>query len=143
MGILVDFYAGDADAIGKSWAEGKTPASKAHADFSLHLDPTELDVLSECMGVEPLLDLLGRRVGGDGDASEANVIDPKWVAAVGALPDSSANQLAEDWLKAVREEQGEAATEDAGDATQAVRELISLCRTAAKERCDAVFAWSL
>ena len=81
--------------------------------------------------------------GGDGDEREANVVDPKWVAAVGVLPAASANPLAEDWLKAVNEEEGEGSTEDAGHAPQAVRELIALCHQAAAEKLDVVLAWSL
>ncbi|MBL8950289.1 MAG: hypothetical protein JNK82_05910 [Myxococcaceae bacterium] len=143
MGISIDFYAGDADDIGRAWANGKRPNAKAHADFSLHLDPTSLDLLSDLMKVPPLLDVLGRRVGGDGDEREANVVDPKWVSAVGVLPPASANQLAEDWLKAVNEEEGEGSTDDAGHAPQAVRELIALCKKAGTEKLEVVLAWSL
>src|SRR5688500_5384127 len=125
MGILIDFYAGDADAIGLAWADGDDVPSRAHADFSLHLDPSALDLLSELMGVPALLDSLVRDVGGDGDESSVSVVDPEWVAAVGALPPAGAGDLAQRWLRAVTEEYGAGSTDDAGHATAAVRELIA------------------
>ena len=52
MGLSLEFYAGNAKAIAKAFAgtdlkslrDGS--AAHSHADFSLHLSPTDLDLLS-------------------------------------------------------------------------------------------------
>jgi hypothetical protein len=51
MGLSQEFYAGDADAIGADFADYEFDNIRANAnqyvDFSLHISPTDLDVLSE------------------------------------------------------------------------------------------------
>jgi hypothetical protein len=154
MGQLMGFYAGDADAIGAAYEDPESDALadeqivRAHADFSLHLTPLDvdflIDVLEEGTGTtaRPLLESLARHVGGDGDESSADVVDPAWVEVVAGADDEKAPELAAEWMKRVGAEYGET-LEESPEAVQAVGELIRLCRLAAKEKLDVVFTWSL
>ncbi len=86
MGLSLEFYAGDADSIGAAFSEvefeGLRNGTLAHsyADLSLHLSPTDLDILSEQIGAllrQPsilLLDSLERTVGGTEGESSADVV---------------------------------------------------------------------
>jgi hypothetical protein len=154
MGQLMGFYAGDADAIGAAFEDHESDGLadekivRAHADFSLHITPLDVDFLVEAIaeGTEgtprPLLESLTRRVGGDPEVSSADVIDPEWVQMVAGADDGRAPHLAAEWMKRVGAEYGET-LEVSPEAVQAVGELIRLCRLAVKERLDVVFTWSL
>ena len=97
MGLSLDFYAGDAAAIGGHAVtevdfDGIRDGTEAlaYVDFSLHLHATDLDALSEVvaerLGVGPLLlsECLISEVGSidDGQTGEADVVDPDWVEMV-------------------------------------------------------------
>ena len=149
MGLSIEFYAGDPEAIGAAFSEIKLDqlrdgtVAHSYADLSLHVSLTDLDILSEeigaVLGKPPirLLDSLGHRVGGTPEESEANVVSTDWVAAVSAVPPSEATELSRRWLKAVATELGEETDAESPDAAAAVSALIGLCRDAI------VFAWYL
>lgn len=153
MGLLMDFYAGDAQEIGGAFTAGDFDALNsraiAHADFSLHLSPTDLDILSETafemMGRVPtgLLDSLEENVGGDGAESSADTVTEAWVTGMAAFPNDRVPELAQRWLRAVAEDRGDSDDAVTPDALQAVRELISLCRLAGREKVAVVHTWSL
>jgi hypothetical protein len=119
MGVSLEFYAGDAAAIGADFSavafDGLRDGTRAraYADFSLHLSPTDLDVLSgviaERVGTAPLLlnDSLGRTVGGFGGGCSAEVVDPAWVRMVAAADEAAAPELAAEWVRRVGEECGQ------------------------------------
>lgn len=154
MGQLMSFYAGDAEAIGAAYEDGELDdladeqIVRAHAEFSLHLTPLDVDFLGEVIAEitrtsGPLLtESLTRRVGGDGEESSADVVDRAWVQMVAGADAKRAMDLAAEWIKRVGAEYGET-LELSPEAIQAVGELIQLCRLAAKESLDVVFAWSL
>ncbi len=91
MGLSLEFYAGDADKIGQAFSDVEFEVIRdgtlahSYADFSLHISPTDLDILSEQaagMLERPpilLLDSLGRHVGGTPDESSADVVSQAWV----------------------------------------------------------------
>jgi len=155
VGLSIEFYAGDAEAIGKAFTEyefeGLRDGSIAHSyvDFSLHISVADLDVLSEQIaGVldgEPvrLLDSLERHVGGTPDESSADLVARAWVEFVAGVPKESASQLSALWLSAVMAETGEEIDVDSPDARRAVEELLSLCQDALAKSTDVVFAWYL
>jgi len=154
MGLSLEFYAGDAETIGADFTAHRFGGlrdgtrARAYADFSLHLSPTDLDILSEVLaeraGVAPLLlnDSLVRTVGGTVDSSGAEVVDPAWVRLVAALDEAAAPELTAEWIKRVGAEYGQQ-FDVTPDAVRAVGELIRLCRTAVSEGLEVVHTWYL
>jgi hypothetical protein len=154
VGLSLEFYAGDAAVIGADFSainfDGISNGSRAraYADFSLHLAPKDLDLLSEVFaeraGVEPLLlsDSLLRTVGGFEGAGGAEVVDPAWVGMVAVAEEANAPDLAAEWIRRVGTsyDQQFAVTPEA---VRAVRELIRLCRLAIRERVEVVHSWYL
>jgi hypothetical protein len=156
MGLSIEFYAGDGDAIGRAFTdyefEGLRDGTIAHVyvDFSLHISATDLDVLSEqvagLLRREPpihLLDYLARQVGGTEDESSAHVVDRTWVEFIASVPPGSARELSALWLSAVMCETGEEIDVHSEASAEAVAELITLCRQALDRGADVVFAWYL
>jgi hypothetical protein len=155
MGLSIEFYAGNADAIGKAFTEiefeGLRDGSIAsgYADFSLHISVADLDILSEqaagLIGREPirLLDSLERHVGGTPDESSADVVDRQWVDFIAAVPKESASELSALWLSGVMAETGEEIDVHSPDAGRAVKKLIELCLDSLASRTEVVFAWYL
>jgi hypothetical protein len=154
MGLSLEFYAGDAAVIGADFTAIEFDGirdgtrARAYADFSLHLSPTHLDILSaviaERVGAAPQLlnDGLGRTVGGFEGAGSAEVVDPAWVQMVAAADEAIAPELAAVWIGRVGAEcsQQLAVTPEA---VRAVRELIQLCRLAVREGVEVVHTWYL
>jgi hypothetical protein len=155
MGVSLEFYAGDADKIGHAFSDVEFEAIRdgtlahSYADFSLHISPTDLDILSEqaagILGRPPilLLDSLERHVGGTPDESSADVVSRAWVEFIAAVPEESASRLSSLWLSAVMAESGDKIDAGCPDAARAVGNLLSLCRGALTRRTDVVFAWYL
>jgi hypothetical protein len=154
MGLSLEFYAGDAAVIGADFTDIEFDGlrdgtrARAYADFSLHLSPTDLDLLSaliaERVGVAPLLlnDSLVRTVGGFEGEGSAEVVDPAWVRIVAAADEAAAPGLASAWIQRV----GAACGQQLAvmpEAVRAVRELIHLCRLAVREGVDVVHTWYL
>jgi hypothetical protein len=119
LGILMHFYAGDADRIGQACTANDSlllrdsPILVADADFSLHLSPIDLDCLSEAtcslVGHPPmtLTDSLIRRVGGDGRDRSAEVVSSEWVEMMASVPDDQVAELASLWMARVAKEHAE------------------------------------
>ena len=155
MGLQIEFYAGDAGKIGSAFTavelEGLRDGTLAHsyADLSLHISPTDLDILSEQIGLvlgQPailLLDSLEDSIGGTPDESDACVVSPFWVTAVAAVPSDTVASLARRWLQAVADESGEEVVTDSPEAVAAVSSLVELCREALGQGTRVVFAWYL
>jgi|HubBroStandDraft_6_1064221.scaffolds.fasta_scaffold11914_6 hypothetical protein len=153
MGQLLGFYAGDADAIGAAYEDDSDSLAdedfvRAHADFSLHVTPLDIDFLVEAIAertggtARPLEESFTRLVGGDPEERSAHVVDPTWVQLVAGADGKQASDLAAEWIKRVGAEYRET-LEVSPEAVQAVGELIRLCQLAAKEKLDVVFTWSL
>jgi hypothetical protein len=149
------FYVGDQGKIGGAYSSGvavplwRHPFVVAAADFSLHLSPVDLDLLSEeacrLVGAPPgtLTDSLTDRVGGDGQTSSAEVVSPRWVGAVAGIPDRHVEELARRWLARVAQEHSEQAEGPTEDAVRAIRELIRACRVATERGLPVVHTWCL
>jgi hypothetical protein len=154
MGLLLEFYAGDADAIGAAFkAQGLAglrdgSRARAHADFSLHLSPSDLDILSEVIAesvaAEPLQlnDSLVRMVGGDTNSSAAEVVSSAWVKMVAAAREAAVAEIAAEWIKRVGEEYGQQ-FDSSPEALRAVCDLIRLCQLADREGLAVVHTWCL
>lgn len=156
MGLSLEFYAGDPELIGSAFTkiefDGLRDGTIAHAyaDLSLHLSPTDLDILSEQFSatlgspVLPLLESLERRVGGTSDESEASVVADSWVTSVATVPLDHVALITRLWLRAVAQETGDNnVVTESPDAVTAVASLIKLCREAVTRGTKVVFAWYL
>ncbi len=155
MGQLINFYAGDAEAVGRAFAQHDHQTLRDpqrfpfRVDFSLHLSPIDLDLLTEeaqrIVGSGPtsLLDSLGTRVGGDGEESAAEVVSPEWVEMMAAVPDASVESLIAGWTRAVAEEHSEPNLTPTDDMRHALRDLLTLCREAHRQALPVVHTWSL
>jgi hypothetical protein len=154
LGLSLEFYAGDAESIGADFAavdfDGLRDGTRAraYADFSLHLSPTDLDllgdVLAERLGVTPLAlsDCLLRTVGRFDGEGGAQLVDPEWVELVAAADESAVPDLTAVWIGKVGEQYGEPLTVTP-DSVRAVASLIRLCRLAVRDGLDVVHAWYL
>ena len=153
--MLMSFCVGDKTKIGEGYSATdaipmwKRPGVAAVADFSLHLSPIDLDLLSEeafrIAGVQSvtLTDSLVENVGGDGESSSADVVSAQWVQTVASILDNRIDELAKRWLVRVAEEHSEQAEGPNEDTLQAVRDLIRACRIATEKGFSVVHAWSL
>jgi hypothetical protein len=155
MGLSMEFYAGEADFIGRAFSDVESDdlrdgSATAYADLSLHLVPDDLDTLSEAAadlsGVAPSLlsECLIRQVGAldDGQTGGADVVDPEWLGMFAALGDEDAERLTAGWFSRLGQKYGEALEVNRG-AVAAVVALIRLCRKAVAEGHDVVFVWYL
>lgn len=152
MGLSIEFYAGDADAIGAAFTDVRFEAlqdgsiAHSYADFSLHISVADLDVLSEqaagMLAREPvlLLESLERHVGGTPDESSADVVARAWVEFIAAVSKESDSELSAAWLSAVMAETGKEIDVHSPGAARAVGELITLCRDSIAKRSAVVFA---
>jgi hypothetical protein len=154
MGLSLEFYAGDAAVIGADFSAIEFDGirdgtrARAYADFSLHLSPPDLDILSvvaaERVGVAARLlnDNLVRVVGGFEGEGSAELVDPAWVGMVAAADEAAAPQLAAEWIARVGAACGKQLAVSP-EAVRAIGELIRLCRAAAQQGMDVVHTWYL
>src|SRR5438105_4577209 len=116
MGLLLEFYIGDKDAIVSAISESdfdalETGIVKSKADISLHISPTDLDLLSNamgrCVGLEPM-DLLPNMTGLV-DEPEYGVLEVSrnWIAYAASVTDERIHDVTSDWAKAMSAEHGE------------------------------------
>jgi hypothetical protein len=119
------------------------------ADFSLHLSPIDLEILTEEVqklvgsGPTSLEESLARQVGGDGEECSADVVSPEWVGMMSALPDASVESLIAGWTRALAEEHNEPNLAPTDDMRRALQDLLKLCREAQRQSLPLVHTWSL
>jgi hypothetical protein len=122
----------------------------AHVSLGGGLDPTWLDLFSEAAravtrGHEPADFIDARReLDGPGDIGERTVeqVDPAWVSAVAAIPDSRIDALAGRWVDLIEAELGELPREEKPWIRSLAADLVRFAREA--DAAPAVlFAWSL
>jgi hypothetical protein len=151
MSLLLDFYAGDPARIGQAFSDDpdSLPTGDHHADFSLHLSPIDLELLTaeiqKAVGSGPasLMDSLEAQVGGDGAESSADVVAPAWVQMVAALPQEQLEGLLSAWSLAIAREHGGAEMEVTDDMRSAVRGLVRLCGLAQADATAVIHTWSM
>jgi hypothetical protein len=155
VGMLMGFYVGDKRQIGDAFSSPATsslwtqPFVVAWADFSLHLSPLDLDLLSEeacrIVHTQPvtLTGSLIERVGGDGETSSADVVAPHWVEAVARIPDDRIEELATRWFAQIAAAHQEQPEPPSPDTLQALNELVQACRVATEKNLAVVHTWCL
>lgn len=145
MGNRMEFYAGDARALVAAFeadraADLRTVAGVCgQVDFSLHLDPDNMDELLAAACEAAAIDRLGwwddalkNPCGGDEDASWLAAVDSNVVNVFAALDLATFLPKARPWL-------GTTLTPDFERATGA---LIELCKVAVRGGAGVVFTWS-
>ncbi len=155
MGLLMAFYAGDRGRIAETFALAdpeplwEQPFVAAYADFSLHLTPLDLDLLSEeacrLAGAKSatLSESLEECLGGDGVSNAAQVVSRAWVETMACLAEDQAEELALRWWARAEGEHGGRPSPLTPEALGAVGDLIRLCRTARQENLTVVHTWCL
>jgi hypothetical protein len=155
MGLSLEFYAGNAEEIGKAFCSFTLDKlhdgslALAYADFSLHLSPVDLDILSQQIAVilrcEPiyLLDSLVEAFCEESTEHGADKVAGEWVQMVARLADEQLEELAHLWITGVAEEHKEPSIQVTPDAVRALRELVQLCRIAMQTGSDVVHTWYL
>jgi hypothetical protein len=154
MGLSLEFYAGDVATSARAFyavdLDGLRDgtAAQRHADFSLHLSPTDLDLLSEVMAehrgvpAHTLHDCVGPSLAEDPGESDAYLVDPMWVKMVAAADLNAAESLAGTWISRVGKEINEP-VQLTPEAVSAVQDVIELCRHADTNGVDVVHTWCL
>lgn len=119
MSLQLEFYAGDPATIGPAFTEiefdGLRDGTVAHSysDLSLHLSPTDLDILSEQAAsligrnIPNLLDSLEVSIGGTPDESDASLVAAEWVTGISQIDTNQCADLTRRWLEAVAAESGD------------------------------------
>ena len=156
MGLSQEFYAGDADSIGRAFSDIEWDdlrderATAAYANLSLHLSSDDLDTLSEVAaglaGATPhlLSKCLIRQVEpiDDGETGGAYLVDPKWPRLIAGLDEEDAGTLTAQWFRRVDQTYGGPLEVNQG-AVAAIRGLIRLCKKSVAGCHDVVYVWYL
>ena len=120
---------------------------KMRADFSLHIEPRDLDHLSRefgrVTGNEPkdLRSHLQVRV--DEEDRGLFDVDDSWVSYIASTPDESASEIAERWAATMREAYHDPELLVTDEMVTAVTCLIVLCKAAERDSLAVVHIWLL
>jgi hypothetical protein len=153
MGLALEFYIGDADAIASA-IQGMdleqlddVEVVAARADLSLHLLPKDLNYLSRAIGNAagvPPIDLRSYlHILLDTADYGLLAVDPTWVAYVAMAPIERAAAIAADWADQMQQEYSDPALTATDAMVLAVEELIRLCVMARNSRVAVLHAWFL
>jgi len=153
MGLALEFYTGDIDAIVDAVERIECEALDdpavvaSRVDLSLHLVPNDLNFLSRAIGhaagvppidLGPYLDPVL-----DEEDHGLLMVDPAWVGYVGGAPTAAAAAISEDWAARMREEYGDPAITVTRELVEAVAELIAFCAAASRSGAPVIHAWFL
>ena len=142
MGLTLEFYMGDPDAIGPAIEQSdfdaldKSGIVKARADLSLHIQPKDLDTLSiEAAGLVGrrtvlLQESLGAVIGGDETDHGAFIVSSDWVSQIGSLPSDKTQELTRRWIASLAKQYNDPEIRVTPAAEEAISALISLCKCA-------------
>jgi hypothetical protein len=153
VGLALEFIIGNTEAIigalqaeDFEWMEDRT-LIQARADFSLHIVPSDLNLLSHAIGIhtgQPLQDLRPLLTGlVDTETFGALAVDPAWIAYVAVLPPERIPAVVETWFELMRVEHNQPRLQVTPDAKQAVEELLTLCQLSQVIRSDVIHFWYL
>jgi|SRR5215831_16624104 len=152
MGNTMEFFAGDADRIGKAIGEDEydtlddAPWVSGYVDFSMHLLLEHLDALTttaaHLVSASPFKfsTEVQRCVAGDQSQSwawretSADTLSSRWRDLIASVPESRADEFARAWFLAIKVEQ-----EPEPPVVQAIQSLIRLCAVAKEKDVPMVF----
>ena len=151
MGLSLEFYLGDSEAITRAVADIEPsrlddPAIVSRsADLSLHIDPADLDLLSESIGrvtaqnprrLRPELE----PVVGEQDYG-ALLVAQDWVEYVAVLQHDQVNEVAGHWARAMRDKHDDPGIVATEDVRNAIDRLVDLCHCALTSGGKVVHVW--
>lgn len=136
MSIRMYFGTGDPEEVarlgrqaGDRWRDAVEDTEQA--DFSLHLEPADLDLLSlavgDVVGVDPQPLRPALTVLVDGAGGGVLLASPRWVGYIAAAHAADPREVTEAWEAALSDRHGAGSTRLDKDAEDAVRELVELC----------------
>jgi hypothetical protein len=141
------------ELLGSEEGGGVDPSRRFVAYLSLSggTDPTWLDFFAESARLatdrEAPTDFLDARIdlgaSGFAEGSDRTVerVDPAWISAVAAIPDTSLDRLAGRWIDRLEDELGDLQSDEKPWIRELAGRLVAFCRDAA--RSDVVFVWEL
>ena len=154
MGIWLKFFAGNAGSLLEAVAEidvdyfdGFEPG-KTFADFSLHITPRDLDLLtaeackilnSEDMSLRENLDFDGEYV--DEEDRGAYIVARPWIDLWARMEPQNLDAVVASWFTLMQREYEDPEITVTEEAIRAVSDLIGICRTAVCDGCDVVHVW--
>jgi hypothetical protein len=151
MGITLKFLSGDSDRLtevfsGEAYYKFDDPGViVAEADFSLHLQPRDLNLLSIAAGIltgQAPMDLRSQLTRGVDERDHGLLyVSKEWVAYMAAVPLSSVPELAESWAVGMRKFYNAENIVVTEAMIQALNDLISLCQQASPECVPVVHVW--
>jgi hypothetical protein len=150
MGLALEFYLGDTERIISAVKNiefqvlyDPTVVEK-RADFSLHIVPKDLELLSYCIsrrtGTPPmklrehLVVLLEERDRGVLEVGNS------WIEYAAAVQETQLPQLSSDWVDAMSYEHREHVVQS-DELVRAVRDLIAMCKNAAETEHKLLHVW--
>ena len=150
MGLSLEFYAGSRDRIVEAMQECDLDrldcpeVTVAYADFSLHLEPGDLNLMSRAIGLaenrEPL-ELMPFLTGiVDENGYGALEVGPDWVGHIATANPAHLEAFAVGWTELMSALHGESIEVNDG-MRKAIFDLLSLCRLAVKSKAAVVHVW--
>ncbi len=152
MGLSLEFYAGDRDAILAAIQEcdmdglDEPGVVSAYADLSLHLVPRDLDLLSQAFGIATGRDPidLGPHLTAaiDEEGYGALEVSRTWVQYVASADLDRTDEVAHRWTERMSA-QYHVPVQVNEDIQNAIPALISLCQSALKSSAAVIHVWYL
>jgi hypothetical protein len=154
MGLTLQFYAGHASSILGSVREvdldflERFDAGHTCADFSLHITPRDLDLLTaevcksrgtQATSLRENLDFDGEHV--DEDDRGAYLVARPWVELWASIETETIDVLAASWFSTMQREYDDLEIRMTEEAKQAISDLLGTCRTAVDHGFDLVHVW--
>lgn len=153
MGLTMEFRLGHAMDLARAFFAAEFDRLEAlslgFADFSLHLSPSDLDLLTEelCRAsgerMRAFTDVTGEPIAGDRLQRGVFLLSSAFVTMTASIREESAGEIAERWMHRVADESGNADLVADADSVLAVSALLSICRKAKLDGIEVVYCWSL
>ena len=149
MGITLEFRISDPKTVARLVRDvdydGLDALEGARADFSLHLEPHDLDLLSQELGIasgqspqdlRPHLSILV-------DEEDRGVlgVSKEWVAYAARVPVGRVADVSRKWAERMQAHHDDAEIGETEEMRQAVTDLLTLCATASRLSQSVVHFW--
>ena len=155
MAMRMELVAGDVPTILGVLTSDERGALSDPKRFSAYLslsggiDPTWLDLFSESARIatelDQPIDFIDARIdlgASDADGRTIERVDPAWISAVAAIPESVLGSLTGRWIDRIEDELGELAREEKPWIRDLAGRVVGFCQ-AADRAADVVFIWEL
>jgi hypothetical protein len=151
MGLTLEFLVGDAEKMAEAMREcdyelfDDPECVSLRADFSLHLEPRDLNSLShqlaEFVGQAPMELRPHLSVCVDEVDRGLLLVGREWVSYVAAVPDSAPFAIADRWAASMRQQYDDPEILPTDAMVASVSALVALCKTARQHDLQVVHVW--